>query len=364
MKYRTLGRTGLRVSEIGFGGWAIGGAAFGNSYGPTDDAASARRSSALELGCTFSTRPMSTAMGHSEELLGQALHDAAARDQVIIATKVGANFYHRDVDPALAPGLSRHLGRPLADFPADAVLPVAHGANFRPDYLRFACEQSLRRLRREVIDLYQLHNPGLALIEQGEIWQALDDLKQAGKIRFYGVSIHQPVEGIAALVGGKADTIQVVYNLLDQAAASQLFPWPWPPRWHHCLVNRWRTASWPENTGQTRALRQAICATWPGRLCHGPQPRQTLAAEWCAPAKTLWPRPLFALRSIIRPSAPSSPALRPRVRSNRIWPRVGFGARGLERGVWSAKARRDAKARSTKTRRREGAAAKDEGAKG
>jgi len=225
MEYRQLGRTGLRVSAIGFGAWAIGGAAFGNSYGPTDDAVSgAAIRRALELGCTFFDTADVYGHGHSEELLGSTLRALHARDQVVIATKVGANFYNRDIDSALAPRLAAYLGRSLRDFAADAVLPVTHSVNFSPAYLRFACEQSLRRLGTEVIDLYQLHNPGLALLEQGEVWQALDELKQAGKIRYYGVSIHQPVEGIVAVASGKPDAIQVVYNLLDQAAAAQLFP--------------------------------------------------------------------------------------------------------------------------------------------
>lgn len=225
MNYRQLGRTGLQVSEIGFGAWAIGGAAFGNSYGPTDDAASlAAIRRALALGCTFFDTADVYGHGHSEELLGAALRTAHARDQVVIATKVGANFYNRDIDPALAARLAVYLGRPLTDFAPAAVLPVTHSSNFSPDYLRFACEQSLRRLRSEVIDLYQLHNPDLALLAQGEVWQALADLKQAGKIRFVGISIHQPLEGMAALASGQVDAIQVVYNLLDQEAAAQLFP--------------------------------------------------------------------------------------------------------------------------------------------
>ncbi|MFZ1464080.1 MAG: aldo/keto reductase [Anaerolineae bacterium] len=355
MNYRTLGRTGLRVSEIGFGGWAIGGAAFGNSYGPTDDAASrAAIQRALELGCTFFDAADVYGHGHSEELLGQALHDAAARDQVIIATKVGANFYHRDVDPALAPGLSRHLGRPLADFPADAVLPVAHGANFRPDYLRFACEQSLRRLRREVIDLYQLHNPGLALIEQGEIWQALDDLKQAGKIRFYGVSIHQPVEGIAALVGGKADTIQVVYNLLDQAAASQLFPLALALQVgiiaREPLANGFLAGKYGPDT---RFAPGDMRATWPADYVTArSRAAQTLAAEWVRPGQTLAQAAIrFALDhpavSTVIPGAKTPGQVEQNLAAGGVWS-AGFGARGLERE--GAKGREGAK-----TRRREDA---------
>ncbi len=223
MQYRQLGRTGLRVSAIGFGAWAIGGAAFGNSYGPTDDHAAAdaiRR--ALELGCTFFDSADVYGHGHSEELLGAAL--AGRRAQVVLATKAGANFYQRALDFAQRPRLAALLPRPLDDYPADSVLPIVHSANFSAGYLRFACEQSLRRLRTDYIDLFQLHNPDLALIEQGDIWQALEDLRQAGMIRFYGLSIHDPVEGLAALASGKPDAIQVVYNLLDQAAGELLLP--------------------------------------------------------------------------------------------------------------------------------------------
>ncbi|MCB0135536.1 MAG: aldo/keto reductase, partial [Caldilineaceae bacterium] len=95
---------------------------------------------------------------------------------------------------------------------------------FDPSYIRFAVEQSLRRLQTDVIDLYQLHNPSLAQIADGGVFDVLDDLKRAGLIRFCGVSIHDPVEGLAAIAGGRCDTIQVVYNMFSQDAAQQLFP--------------------------------------------------------------------------------------------------------------------------------------------
>ena len=88
MNHRTLGRTGLSVSEIGFGAWAIGGNAFGNSHGATDDTESTRAiRRAFELGCTFFDTAEVYGHGHSESLLGAALHDV--RDRVIIATKAG-----------------------------------------------------------------------------------------------------------------------------------------------------------------------------------------------------------------------------------------------------------------------------------
>src|SRR5256885_4350121 len=98
MKYRVLGRTGLAVSEIGFGAWAIGGNAYGNSYGPTDDAESKRAiRRAYELGCNFFDTADVYGHGHSQTLLGEALHHE--RDEVIIATKVRGNLRNHDLHP-------------------------------------------------------------------------------------------------------------------------------------------------------------------------------------------------------------------------------------------------------------------------
>src|SRR5215471_18641279 len=93
MKQRVLGETGLKISEIGFGAWAIGGNQHGNSYGPTDDADSLSAiKTALDLGCNFFDTADVYGHGHSEELLGKGLE--GNRDNVIIATKVGGDFYH------------------------------------------------------------------------------------------------------------------------------------------------------------------------------------------------------------------------------------------------------------------------------
>ena len=223
MKQRTLGRTGMPVSEIGFGGWAIGGNGYGNSYGPTDDDASLRAiRRAVELGCTFFDTADVYGHGHSEELLGQALRDV--RDRVLIATKVGGNFYNRGVHPLLHERIAKALGHPLGDVPADAPLPVTHDAAFDADYIRFAVTQSLRRLRTDYIDLLQLHNPTLALIARTETWQVLEELKQEGLIRWYGVSVHPPAEGLAAVSVTMPDTIQIAYSLARREAADELFP--------------------------------------------------------------------------------------------------------------------------------------------
>ena len=194
MKYRVLGNTGIKVSEVGFGAWAVGGNRYGNSYGPTDDMesrAAIRR--AVELGCNFFDTADLYGLGHSEELLGEVL--SGFGDEVIIATKLGSNFYQ------------------------------SHTAmDFSAGYLQFAVEQSLTRLRRECIDLCQLHNPPLDLIEWGEIFQVMEKLRLQGKIRSYGVAVSTLEEGLTVVKNGMSQMLQVVYNIFNQAAAMELFP--------------------------------------------------------------------------------------------------------------------------------------------
>ena len=200
MEYRVLGRTGLRVSALGFGAWAIGGNSHGNSYGATDDATSvAAVQRAHALGCTFFDTADVYGYGHSEEVLGRALRESGGINDVVVATKVGGNFYG---------------GQTKLDF--------------SPDYIRYAAEQSLARLSRDHIDLYQLHNPPRQVLEDGRVFEVLDALKAEGKIRYIGCSIHTPAEGIAVLRTGKFDTLQVVYNILSLVQhdnpAENLFP--------------------------------------------------------------------------------------------------------------------------------------------
>ena len=193
MKYRVLGKTGVKVSEVGFGAWAIGGNAHGNSYGPTDDKSSLEAvKKALDLGCTFFDTADAYGHGHSEEILGKAL--AGRRDEVVIATKVGGDFYH---------------GAPRM--------------NFTLEYILFALQKSLDRLQTDHVDLYQLHNPPSHLIKNPRLFQFLDDLKKSKKIHHYGISIHDPAEGILAMKSGRPSTIQVVYNILRQEAKNELF---------------------------------------------------------------------------------------------------------------------------------------------
>jgi len=151
MYYRTLGSTDLVISELGFGAFGIGGNRHGNSYGSTDDTESIRAiHRALELGCTFFDTANVYGHGHSELLIGMALRKAGEFRNVVVATKGGCRY------------------------------DVPGGQDFSPEHLTAAVEASLRRLGRETIDLYQLHNPSFHLLREGTIFHALDELRSSG----------------------------------------------------------------------------------------------------------------------------------------------------------------------------------------
>jgi aryl-alcohol dehydrogenase-like predicted oxidoreductase len=193
MKYRDFGKSGLKVSEIGFGGWAIGGDSHGNSYGHTDDKASlAAIQRAIELGCNFFDTADVYGCGHSETLIGQAIK--GKRERVVVAAKVGADF-------------SRGAGV----------------QNFSADYVRSALEKTLQRLGTDYVDVYQLHNPPLRLIGQEGTYEILKILKREGKVRTWGLSIFDPTEGLVALKVSQPDSLQVVYNLFNPRAGEVLF---------------------------------------------------------------------------------------------------------------------------------------------
>src|SRR2546425_4317446 len=193
MKTRTLGRTGLTVSEIGFGAWAIGGNAHGNSYGPTDDTESvATVRHAIDLGVNFFDTADVYGWGHSEEILGEAL--SGRRDGVHIATKVGGDFYHGGVR-----------------------------INFEPGYIAFALERSLKRLRTDHIDVYQLHNPPAEMMGDPETYEVLEALKAEHKIDHYGVSVHEPSEAALCLGAGSPEVLQIPFSLFRQEWIDEVF---------------------------------------------------------------------------------------------------------------------------------------------
>lgn len=223
MKRRLLGRTECAVSEVGFGAWAIGGNRYGNSYGPTDDAESIRAvHRALQFGCNCFDTADVYGHGHSEELLGVAL--GRRRRDVVIITKVGGNFYNRDLHPLLRDRVAQAAGVPYTQIAPDAPLPVTHDANFTPGYIRFAVDRSLERLRTDYVDVLLLHNPPLQQIADMATYGVLEDLKREGKIRAYGVSVHSPDEGLAAIHATMPDVVELVYNLARREAESAFFP--------------------------------------------------------------------------------------------------------------------------------------------
>jgi len=171
---RTLGRTGLEVSAMGLGCWAIGGVAYRDGrptgYGSVSDEQSIDAiHAALDRGITFFDTADVYGAGHSEVVLGQAL--AGRREQVAIATKFGNTFDE---------GQGQLLGQDVS-----------------PDYIRGACQASLRRLQTDYIDLYQLHVGGVPPAEVGPILDVLDDLVDEGLIRAYGWSTDDPERALA-----------------------------------------------------------------------------------------------------------------------------------------------------------------------
>ncbi|MGD0977367.1 MAG: aldo/keto reductase [Minisyncoccia bacterium] len=186
MKYRNLGLTGIKVSEIGFGAWGIGGLSKGaTSYGPTNDKESEKALlRAFELGVNFFDTANIYGEGHSEELLGKVFKKN--RHRIVIATKAGY-FAHNS--------------------PSD----------YSPANLRGSLKQSLRRLKTDYVDLYQLHDASIDIFKNGdETISTLKKLKKEGKIRAYGISVNSPNDGIAAIDKFGFPVVQVNFNMIDQ----------------------------------------------------------------------------------------------------------------------------------------------------
>ena len=186
MKYRMLGKSGLLVSEIGFGCWGIGGDHQGAvAYGPTRDEDSLRALySAFKRGVNFFDTSDFYGHGHSEYLLGKAFH--ALRSKVLIASKGGMSF-------------AENTGK----------MPSS--------YLRTSLEHSLKRLRTDYLDLYQLHSPALQTLEQDpELFPLLEQLQLEGKIRAYGISVRTPADGLEVVRKYPCSCLQVNFSLFDQ----------------------------------------------------------------------------------------------------------------------------------------------------
>ncbi len=198
MNYRTLGRTGLEVSEIGYGAWGIAGDAW---LGARDEESLKALNLAVDLGLNFIDTALAYGEGHSEQLVGKIVKE---RDETIyVATKV--------------PPKNRVWPAPAGIAPEEV---------FPGEYVRECTEQSLRNLGLEAIDVQQFHVWQDDWIGQGDWLEAVEELKREGKIRFFGVSIndHQPANATRLIETGVVDTVQVIYNVFDQSPEDELFP--------------------------------------------------------------------------------------------------------------------------------------------
>lgn len=194
MNYRKFGDTDLLVSEIGFGAWAIGGGEMigetAIGWGDVDDNISKKAiHRALDLGINFFDTADIYGLNHSEEIIGKILGD---HKEAIIATKVG--------------NVARNK-----KFTTD----------YSKDYILKACESSLKRLKRESIDYYQLHTARMADLEKGECIEAMELLKKQGKIRYWGLSLNtfEPKpEADFLMECNLGSGFQLVLNILNQIA--------------------------------------------------------------------------------------------------------------------------------------------------
>jgi len=188
MKYRRIGNTDLTVSEISFGTWAIGG-----SWGKTNDQESLRAlDRAIGAGVNFLDTADVYGDGHSEQLIAKATK--GKEDEIHVATK-----FCRAGD-------------------------IYNPETYSEKMVRAYCENSLKRLERERIDLYQIHCPPLEIIKDGSVFEVLDKLQQEGKIRYYGVSVETVEEGLIAMQNPNVRALQVIFNIFRQKPLAELFP--------------------------------------------------------------------------------------------------------------------------------------------
>jgi aryl-alcohol dehydrogenase-like predicted oxidoreductase len=198
MKFRTLGKTGLKVSEISYGAWGIGGGMWQDS----DDAEALRAlHMAADLGINFIDTALVYGDGHSEQLIGKFLRER--KEHVHIATKIPPKN-----------GL----------WPARKESPVKEA--FPKDHIIECTEKSLKNLGVDCLEVQQFHVWLDEWLHQGDWWNAIQKLKEQGKIRAFGVSINDHAPGTALELGrgGLVDTVQVIYNIFDQSPEEKLFP--------------------------------------------------------------------------------------------------------------------------------------------
>jgi aryl-alcohol dehydrogenase-like predicted oxidoreductase len=187
MKYRSLGRTPWKISEISFGAWAIGSA-----WGPVDDSESlAALHKAIDCGVNFIDTADVYGMGHSERLIARLKRER--KEEIVVATKAGRR-------------LSPHTA-----------------AGYNQQNLTGFVEDSLKNLATDSLDLLQLHCPPTDVYYQPEVFGALDRLVEAGKIRYYGVSVERVEEALKAIEYPGVQTVQIIFNCFRLRPAGLFF---------------------------------------------------------------------------------------------------------------------------------------------
>jgi aryl-alcohol dehydrogenase-like predicted oxidoreductase len=193
MKYRTLGKSGIKVSEIGFGAWTIGLDWWGKKIDDNEAIRMLKR--AYDLGINFYETADMYGKGRSEKLMAQAFKDM--RNEVIYSTKWGYDMYN-------------------AEQVGHSELPQKHN----PEFLKFALEQSLARLDTDYVDVYSLHNPKMDAVKNDALFAALDDLVAKGTIKSHGAALGPAIgwkdEGLEAIKTRNISCLQTVYNILEQ----------------------------------------------------------------------------------------------------------------------------------------------------
>lgn len=194
MRYRTYPDSDVTVSEVGFGLWTTGTDWWGKK---TEAESVALLREAFDLGITLFDAADVYGNGRSEEQLAAAFGDR--RDSVIYATKFGYDFYS---NPDAKRG-ERELPQDIS-----------------PAFVRFALEQSLRRLQTDCIDIYQLHNARLTQIDDDALFELLEQFKAEGKIRMYGIALGPAIgwlyEAIDAVKKRDVSSLQIIWNMLEQ----------------------------------------------------------------------------------------------------------------------------------------------------
>ncbi len=198
MEYRVLGKTGLKISEIGYGAWGIGGALW---QGAKDDESMRALHRAVDLGLNFIDTALVYGDGHSENLVGRVMRER--KEKLYVASKIPPKNH---------------------EWPAQQGTPLREA--FPYDHIIKWTETSLKNLGIDTLDIQQFHVWDDDWTTETEWQDAIAKLKEEGKIHFFGISLndHQPDNALKVAATGLVDSFQVIYNIFDQTPEAQLFP--------------------------------------------------------------------------------------------------------------------------------------------